>query len=583
MDSVKQLEDLVNHGRHLEARELAFQIKNDPDIDLLRVDQLLALSLSKSGSPESALAQLELAYRRNPENPETAGILGGIYKELFKKHQDSKYAILSRDTYAKNFEITKSYYTGINAATMSAIAGRARQGREIAAQVISLIDEGTRDFWELATLAEAYLLTKDRTLSADCYIKARQMAANDWGKIISVFNQLWLLNHYLPVSREIMRVFSPPTVVAFIGHMIDHPSRPTPRFPASIEQEVRESIAGAIRTMNGGIGYCSLACGSDILFVEAMEQAGAEVHVFIPFSKSDFINASVGFAGPQWIERFERLCAKFPTTFITEDKYLGYDDLFAFQCRIIFGSAILRSLAYHQEPMLLTVHSETDLKRREGGTRDTLRLWPLNDRHFNVNPDKFVSSAIVPPPANPVSVPSLQSDPSKLDGNKLERPVLYLVQADLSLTPGMEKEKIYKVINAKLKEEVITYKAFDMGADSIFMAFDSETRALEFVQDILQAAQSSSQLENNVKIGMHAGPAYLEHLPSGENIVQEGENISILRRISRFAPKGTICVSDHFAALLALNTKKFKLDYSGVLRSDDEAETRGIYSVTVKY
>jgi len=108
-DQILVLQDLVNHGRYLEAREMALHLRNNSEADHERVDQLLALSLSKSGSPEDALAQLDLTYRRNPNDPETAGILGGIYKELFKKHLDSKYAVLSRDTYVKNFTVTKSY------------------------------------------------------------------------------------------------------------------------------------------------------------------------------------------------------------------------------------------------------------------------------------------------------------------------------------------------------------------------------------------------------------------------------------------------------------------------------------------
>lgn len=573
VESVKHLEDLVNHGRHLEARELAFQLKNDPDADLLRVDQLLALSLSKSGSPEAALAHLELAYRRNPDDPETAGILGGIYKELFRKQQDSKYAILSRDTYIKNFEITKSYYTGINAASMSAIAGRARQGREIAKTVISLIGNETEDFWELATLAEAYLLTKDRATSIEKYIKARQLAGTDWGKIISIYNQLWLLNHYLPVPKEIQRIFSPPTVIAFIGHMIDHPSRSTPRFPQIIEKQVKESISSAIRTLNGGIGYCSLACGSDILFAEAMEEAGAELHIFIPFSKKDFIEASVRFAGASWIERFEHIVSKFPVTYVTADNYDGHDDLFAFQCKIIFGSAMLRSLAYHQEPMLLTVHSEMDLKRKEGGTRDTIRLWPLNDRHININPDPFIPSGTVTNPTPSTSTISFEK--------KTNRPVLYMVRLDFALSLGLEKERISKLINSKMKDELILYKAFDIGVDSIFIAFDSENGAIDFVQDILHSGLQARQ-ENTIKIGMHAGPVYLEALPNDENIVLDSRNVTLLTKISQFAPKGSICVSDHFAALLALNVKKFKLDYAGVLRSDTIEENMGIYNLTIK-
>jgi tetratricopeptide (TPR) repeat protein len=573
-ESVLQLESLVNHGRYLEARELAFHLRENLEADPLRVDQLLALSLSKSGSPESALAHLDLAYRRNPNDPETAGILGGIYKELFKKHQDSKYAILSRDTYSRNFEATRNYYTGINAATMSAIAGRARQGREIAEQVISVIDESGKGFWEWATLGEAYLLTKDRTASIEHYIKARQLAGNDWGKVISVYNQLWLLNHYIPVSKEIMRIFSPPTVVAFIGHMIDHPARSTPRFPAVIESQVRESMAGALRTMNAGIGYCSLACGSDILFVEAMEQSGAEVHIFIPFAKTDFINASVRFAGDQWVERFERLTSKFPVSYITEDGYDGHDDLFAFQCKIIFGSAMLRSMAYHQEPMLLTVQSEMDLKRKEGGTRDTIRLWPLPERHISINPDPFV---VTLPPVN-VSPPS---PATVVSINKTNRPVLYLVLTDLTHTPGMEKEKVYKMINNKMKDGLIPYTAFDIGPDSVFMAFEAETGALDFVQEVLNATPTVLQ-ERSTRISLHAGPVYLETLPSKENIVKEGENTALIRNISQLTPKGHICASDTFAALLALNPKKFRLDYAGILSASENQKSYGIYNVTFK-
>jgi len=273
-ESIQLLEKLVSSGRYLEARQLTTKLKGSQDVNQVRVDQLLALSLSKSGSPESALEHLEPVYRQHADDPETAGIMGGIYKDLFKKHQDSKYAILSRDTYLKNFQATKNFYPGINAATMSAIAGRAAQGREIASQVIALLNPQSTDFWELATLGEAHLLTKNRTQSVEFFIKARQLAGTDWGKVTSVYNQLWLLNHYAPVPKEIQKVFSPPAVVAFVGHMIDHPERTVPRFPASIESNVKEAIKGAIKTLNASIGYCSLACGGDILFAEAMEEAG---------------------------------------------------------------------------------------------------------------------------------------------------------------------------------------------------------------------------------------------------------------------------------------------------------------------
>jgi len=574
VENVQKLQNLVNAGRFLEARELSVKLRGDPEANQIRVDQLFALSLSKSGSPENALAHLDLAYRRDPDDPETAGILGGIYKELFKKHQDSKYAILSRDTYSKNFAVTRNYYTGINAATMSAIAGRASQGRQLATEVIEIIGTEANGFWELATLGEAYLLTKDRTNSIERYIQARQLAGNDWGKVISVYNQLWLLNHYVPVPKEVMRIFSPPTVVAFIGHMIDNPSRTSPRFPASIEGQIKESIIGAIRTMNAGIGYCSIACGADILFVEAMEQVGAEVHLFIPFEKEDFIKESVSFAGNEWVDRFERLIKKFPVTYITRAKYDGLEEIFAFQCKIIFGSAMLRSLAYHQKPMLLSVQSEIDLKRKAGGTRDTLRLWPLPDRQININPDPFIGS-------QQPSVSTAGSPQGTYEEQISTRQVLYMVSVDLSETAPMEKERIYKAVNAKMKDQIIPHKAFEMGIDNIFMAFETESGSIDFVQLILNSSPMVHH-ERTVKIGMHAAPVFLEELPGGESQVVEDENFHMLQQISTLAPKGCVCASDQFAALLALNPDKFQMDYAGVLHSSEEATVRGIYNIAIK-
>jgi tetratricopeptide (TPR) repeat protein len=573
---VTYLESLVNAGRYLEARELAMRLRKDPQADPLRVDQLFALSLSKSGYPEDALAYLDLAYRRNPDDPETAGILGGIYKELFKKHQDSKYAILSRDTYSKNFGVTKNYYTGINAATMSAIAGRSSQGREIASQVIANIGNNASGFWELATLGEAFLLTKDRASSIDHYVRARQLAGNDWGKVISVYNQLWLLNHYMPVPKEIQRIFSPPTVVASIGHMIDHPARTVPRFPAAIEQQVAESMAGAVRAMNAGIGYCSLACGSDILFAEAMEEAGAEVHIFLPFEKKDFIDQSIRFAGENWIERFERLISKFPVTYVTHDSYDGNDEIFAFQCRIIFGSAVLRSMTYHQKPMLLSVQSEIDLKRKSGGTRDTIRLWPFNDRHININPDQFVLNR----PA--VTEPQTPSGTSR--ELKIDRPILYMVSVDMNEANGMEKERVYKSVNAKMKDQLIPHRAFDLQDDCIFLAFDSESGAIDFVQLVNAAAGSHLQQDRSIKIGLHAGPVHVETVAGAETRIVDSSIQNYIRNISRLAPRGTICVSSQFASLLALNTDKYKLTYAGIFNtSDSELESgQGIYNVSIK-
>jgi tetratricopeptide (TPR) repeat protein len=564
--SITSIENLVSHGRYMEARELALRLKNMPNVDHLRVDQLLALSLSKSGSPELALAHLDLAYRRNPENSETAGILGGVYKELFKKHHDSKYAVLSRDTYVKDFTVSKNYYTGINAATMSAIAGRAIQGREIATSVIALIGEQPAGFWELATLAEAYLLTKNRDRCVEYYIRARQTAGNDWGKVISVYNQLWLLNHYVPVPKEVLRIFAPPEVVAFAGHMVDSPHRQTPRFPAIIEQRVKDSIKGAIRTLHASIGYCSLASGADILFAEAMAEEGGEVHVLMPFSKSDFINTSLRFAGEVWVNRFDALLSKYPINFVTKDNYGGNDDLFSLLGKVIFGSAILRSQTYHQEPFLLTVLSEFDLKQREGGTRDMIQMWPYPQRHTNINPDTMYNPKDIV--VTPAEFP--RSEYSKI----ADRPVLYMAFIGISDLLPMEKERIEKMIVAYMNDQQLSSKVFNVSEDSIMMALDTEIALMDIIRSVWNST-APFKPEKPLRIGLHVGPVYVKS-------AQDDNDVHLLNAIGEFAPKGSICSSTGFSAVLALHPKKFQLDYVGVIQLPESSESNGLYKVILK-
>ncbi len=67
--------------------------------------------------------------------------------------------------------------------------------------------------------------------------------------------------------------------------MIDHPSRARPRFPGTLESTVAAAIRDKIKTINGGFSFSSAACGSDILFAEAMLEAGGEVTIVLPYER----------------------------------------------------------------------------------------------------------------------------------------------------------------------------------------------------------------------------------------------------------------------------------------------------------
>lgn len=561
-ETTSHIESLINQGRYIEARIKSAEALQTSDE--LRLKQLHALALSKLGMPEAALTFMEPVYHQFRNDPESAGILGSIYKALFKKNQVNSFAVKSRDTYLQNFSVTKNYYTGINAASMAAMAGQASRSREIAAEVIALIESNsTGDFWKLATLGEAYILTKNRAQSTAYFVEARKLAANDWGKITSIYNQLWLLDHFVPVSGEILKMFSPPSVVAFIGHMIDHPGRTTPRFPATIEPHIKNAIVNSVTTLNARIGYCSLANGGDILFAEAMAELGGEVNLFLPCEEIDFIEQSVKFAGAEWVTRYRNLISRFPVTYITQEKYAGQDDLFSFQNKVICGAAVLRSAANHAEPTLLTVLSGVDLQRKQGGTRDTVNVWPFSRRHTNINPDTFVTTQQAAPAETKAG----------MQREQIDRPVLFVVYVNVAQVPAMGRDKLLKEIDQKLSD----HTSFHAQQTSLLAAFEMESAAMDFVK-LVQETLKATRHENLVKISLDAGPVFVGPKNDGLNRQLSGESIEFVKAIDSLTTPGAVFASDLFAAVLALDVKKYTHEYAGVVSVAD-GRPRTVYQV----
>lgn len=557
MPTVEDIQELLHRGRYLEARvqaEHALRIAPEG-----RLKQLYALSLSKSGAPEAARDYLEPYYRSNANNPEAAGILGGIYKELFKKNHHTPFAQQARDTYLKNFQATGNYYTGINAAAMSAMLMQASKAKEIAAQVAAGIPAETEDFWQMATLAEANLLLKKQDKAIDYYSSVRRAAGTDWGKVATVHNQLWLLSHFIAVPREISKLFSPPRVAAFVGHMIDRPGRATPRLPASLEGTIKEAIKASIRAMQLQVGFCSLACGSDILFAEALLELGGEVNALLPFREDDFENISLRFAGDHWEERFRNLLKHVPYTFLTREPYNGHDDLFSFQSKIIFGAAVLRSRTYHTEPYLLTVLSETDLQRKEGGTRDALGHWPFSANIMNINPENYLAPTTGMSAPRPASAEVL-----------LARPVQYLIRVDLTHLNPIDQSKFDEIRDEVLADGNVR---IDQHGMRYTFAFEYPTPAFNFIRQLLTSLPPVTE-SNSWRVAIHAGPL-------SRNSFNPCETLQRLDRLEEFAPPGQLCALFPFAALLALETRWFDVIFAGAI-TGTSSEDETVFQIVLK-
>ena len=574
---------LISQSRYFDARYQAENfLKDHPDNP--RIRQLLALSMAKSGATEEALAMFEPVYRQSPEDQESAGILGGIYKTLFKEQESQVYAIKSYEIYLANFLKTKNYYTGINAATMSIIGGKVSQGKEIARTLIDTLEKKeSMDFWEYATLAEAFLLVKNKEQATKHYFKTRTLAENDWGKIRSIHNQLWLLNHFISVPKEITKIFTPPNVVAFVGHMIDHPARKDPRFPPQIEDVVKKALLQDIQSHRIDIGYSSIACGADILFIEAMAELGKEINIYIPFSPEDVIETSVRFAGEEWVKRFHKILSEQKKVkLITTDPFNGNDSYFHFLGLNIFGAAIIRAASMGTVPGLFTVLSEFDRKKSKGGTRNMMELWPYQDKVTHVNIDPFRESITISPKDQ-----SLFSEKQKLfpgDPNKM----CYVLYVEL-FSALEDRDNLSDMVSSiendfisKLTKEFIPPIYSFFSSSKIELIFNTSTEAYDstillwkiFIEMLDE--ESNKQISITYKAAMHAGSIKFQN---GRLDTRNSKTLGTTKLIAMKSSTGAIFASEQYSNVLALYRQNIRFEPVGVLQELDPENTIRLYKI----
>ncbi|MEL6494315.1 MAG: hypothetical protein AAFQ41_04225 [Cyanobacteria bacterium J06623_7] len=105
----------------------------------------------------------------------------------------------------------------------------------------------------------------------------------------------------------------PKQVLLFSGHMLDRSDRPQPRFPAAMEAEAAAKIEAALDRLAASSEDLAIApgiaCGGDILFLEACLSRQMPLEVYLPFKPEEFIAQSVSFAGKDWVERFTHITA----------------------------------------------------------------------------------------------------------------------------------------------------------------------------------------------------------------------------------------------------------------------------------
>jgi len=575
---------------------LAFDILNEGHKTFdgnFQVRYLSALALAKSGSTGMATnvvtALLNELGESGSLHSDTLSLAGRLEKDRWLKLPDGYERALSGqkscEYYQKAFSLSHAYFPGINAATMCALTGRNEDAKRIAAEVRMLctnqveINSGD-DYWCEATLGEVGIILNDRDAAFDWYGKAANHAKQNFGDIASMRRQLKLLSKEYGLANELlMHVFNP-KVVVFSGHMIDRQNSSPARFPAQIESNVKDAIEKTISENNVGIGYCSAACGSDILFIESMIKIGAEVNVVLPFKREDFVSTSVAFAGPHWIERFDRaLSSASSVSYCVQEDYCGDEVIFEHADSLVQGLAILRAEQLETDVAMLAVADPIGTVRA-GGTADNLVNWQGSGRNaIVINLREIRSKAPTQTSSSSKFInPDEVSSKSEFPQSALAaRQICTMLFADIvGYSQLREHETPRFFINflntvSRVVDTIDVKPIFqNTWGDGLYFVFESTEDAAEFALKLRDSFANADLEERdwfksmNIRMGMHTGPVFKAFDPIIKQDNYFGSHVTLAARIEPIATPGSICISEQMAAVLAASgTNRFSYDYQG--------------------
>jgi hypothetical protein len=184
------------------------------------------------------------------------------------------------------------------------------------------------DEWARISEADYAFLTSNRPAVVAQRYKDAIVGASDFAQSaaraqIEIFSQLGLRKEFVDATLDVIPASAEDAatnpqrkrVILCTGHMVDSPNRKSARFPntKAAEAEAARMIAEAVQreqelAPEGIIGIAGGACGADILFHEICEKAGIETRLMLALPRTQFCATSVQHGGPEWVERYNRLC-----------------------------------------------------------------------------------------------------------------------------------------------------------------------------------------------------------------------------------------------------------------------------------
>jgi class 3 adenylate cyclase/tetratricopeptide (TPR) repeat protein len=596
---VKIYQDLAHHIMRLGEPLLAYDIVAE-GLKLwpqeTRLHQLMALALLRSGAVQQALDVLHKLVDEDNRDEETLGLLARAHKDFANQATDpqdkTRQWVLAYETYASAYERTQGYWSGINAATIARYLNDNDRAVDLANRVTEqCLRELSRQtgnpgelYWLRATLGEAALIRGELEDAIKWYSQAAQGAGRKYGDLASTRRNARLLFTVMDLNQEqrqrIESCFQIPRVVVFAGHMVDQPGRSQPRFPNYLAPRVHQQIANTLERLDARIGVASAACGSDILFLEAMLQREGEINIIFPFIKEEFVKTSVTIVpDTDWGPRFEAVLQQATRVIIaSENRTSGNAMVYEYANLLLDGLAILRAKLLDTEliPLVVWDGKEGD---GPGGTSGMVQHW----RSHGLEPviidlTRLLADSPLLEPGTTPGPPAAPRDTAVAPKPRgFTEEIRSMLFADVVGSSKIMEEQVPNfvehfmgAINRLVAESSYRPLLKNTWGDALYGVFasvqDGGNFALQLRDLVVNTDWEAKGLpkEINLRISLHAGPVYCYKEPLSKEQEYAGSHIVRAARIEPITPPGQVYASQQFAALASTQrVHGFTCEYVG--------------------
>ncbi|HEV2915678.1 MAG TPA: TRAFs-binding domain-containing protein [Pyrinomonadaceae bacterium] len=556
----------------------------------VRLRQLQALALARSGATRRANTILIQLHNEGHTDEETLGLLGRTHKDLWQRSADAqernRQLRLAYEVYAEAYALSGGYWTGINAATMALLLGERERAAALAQEVRdgclrelseSQKADGNR-YWLLATLGEAALILGQWPEAQGWYASASEAGRGRFAELNSTRRNARLIIRAAggdPLPFE--RYFQIPSVVVFAGHMIDRPGRATPRFPPRLERRVHEAIRERLKSLNVGVGYASAACGSDLMFLETLQEMGGESHVVLPYNQKQFMEDSVELIPESdWSARYEQALRRATNVLVASEQRMEGGVPFEYTNLLLHGLASIRAeqLETRMIPLVVWDGKEGD---GPGGTASIVEHWREMGHEVEVidlaqilreECPELTSAPAVQTQSQPQAVEPVQEFATQMIA------ILFADAVNFSRLTEDELPRFVRYFLGTIGELASTSRHAPVmkntWGDGLYFVFQSVSDAGHFALELCERVGRADWTERglpkdlNLRIALHAGPVYscIDPVTRQPNYI--GTHVSRAARIEPITPPGQVYASQAFAALAAAqHVTGFTCDYVG--------------------